>query len=159
MKTLLSLTVILFLSISFSSHVKAKDFDWLNDLSIQATADPSGFRVRLGTRFDLGDAQIRAVIEQVNSRSDAYMVLRLGELSHRPINDVLDVYRSGQQRGWGNMAKSLGIKPGSREFHALKRGHDLDYSDGHQSEKPKGKGKNKNKGKNKGKNKKNKGKH
>ena len=28
-------------------------------------------------------------------------------------------------KGWGNLAKTLGIKPGSREFHALKRGHDL----------------------------------
>jgi len=155
MKALLTITTILFLSIGSSAQVKAGDFDWLNNLSIQATADPSGFRVRLGTRFQIGDAQIQAVIGQVNSHADAYMVLRLGELSHRPINDVLGVYRSGQHKGWGKIAKDLGIKPGSSEFHALKRGHDLDYGEGKKSKKSKNKGKNKNKGKGK----KNKGKH
>jgi len=149
MKTILTIAMILFLSISFSGQVKAGDFDWLNNLSIQATADPSGFRVRLGTRFQLGDAQISAVIGQVNSHSDAYMVLRLGELSHRPINDVLDVYRTGKHKGWGKMAKELGIKPGSSEFHALKQGHDLDYGGGSNTKKSKGKSKNKNKGKGK----------
>lgn len=142
MKTLLTITMILFLSISTSAQVKAGDFDWLDNLSIQATADPSGFRVKLRTRFQIGDAQIQTVIGQVSSHADAYMVLRLGELSHRPINDVLGVYRSGQHKGWGKMAKDLGIKPGSKEFHALKQGHDLDYTGGHKS-KGKGKGKKK----------------
>jgi len=27
--------------------------------------------------------------------------------------------------GWGALAKELGIKPGSEEFHVLKGGHDL----------------------------------
>ena len=155
MKALLTITVILFLSISTSAHVKAGDFDWLDNLSIQATADPSGFRVSLGTRFQIGDAQIQAIIGQVNSHADAYMVLRLGELSHRAIKEVLGVYRSGQHKGWGKMAKDLGIKPGSSEFHALKKGHDLDNGGGHKSNKSKDK---KNK-KNKGKEKKNKGEH
>jgi len=31
-----------------SSTAIAGDFDWVRDLSIQAQADPSGFRARLG---------------------------------------------------------------------------------------------------------------
>jgi hypothetical protein len=42
---------------------------------------------------------------------------------------------------WGVLAKSLGIKPGSKEFHALKRGQDLYDSSG--TSKGKGKGKHK----------------
>jgi hypothetical protein len=60
----------------------------------------------------------------------------------RPPDYVLERYKSGRGKGWGVLAKSLGIKPGSKEFHALKRGDDL-YSIA-------GKGKGKNKGKGKG---------
>ena len=146
---------ILHLSIGQVNEAKAGDFDWLNNLSIEARADPSGFRVRLSTRFNIGSTQIRAVINQVDSASDAYMVLRLGELSSRPINDVLYTYRNNRSKGWGKMAKELGIKPGSQDFHSLKRGHDLGGDNCHGSKKAKGK-KNKNRAKNKNKEKKNK---
>jgi len=103
----------------------AGDFDWLNNLNIQAQADSSGFKMQLATRFKIGSADVQAVIGNVESPSDAYMVFRLGELSHKPIQEVLHVYRSGKRHGWGAMAQQLGIRPGSAEFHALKRGHDL----------------------------------
>jgi hypothetical protein len=124
----------------------AADFDWLKDFNVMAQADPSGFRARLATRFQIGDAQISAVVGNVKSAGDAYMVFRMGELSGRPYERVLDEYRVNQGKGWGVMAKSMGIKPGSPEFHALKRGHDLDG-------RPKGK-----KGSKKGSKKKSKGK-
>jgi len=56
-------------------------------------------------------------------------------------------YRSGKAKGWGALAKSLGIKPGSKEFHALKNGHDLHDDKDRGEEKDKGKGKDKDKGK------------
>jgi len=109
-----------------SSLAVAGDFDWTKDFNITAQADPSGFRARLATRFQIGDAKISTVIGNVREPADAYMVLRLGELSHHPPERVLEEYRSKKGKGWGVLAKSLGIKPGSKEFHALKKGHDLD---------------------------------
>ena len=120
---------VLLVSVASISSSSASDFDWVDSLNVMAKADSSGFSVRLATRFHIGDAQIQTVIGNVGSPSDAYMVLRLGELSHRPINEVITVYHSQPKNAWGAMAKALGIKPGSREFHALKRGHDMD--DGH----------------------------
>ena len=108
-----------------SSPVFASDFGWAEDFNIQAQADPSGFRARLATRFNLGDVQVKAVLSNFDSPSDAYIVLRLGEMSNRPTSYVVDRYRHNKAKGWGSLAKSLGIKPGSEEFHALKRGHDL----------------------------------
>jgi len=61
----------------------AGDFDWIKDLNIQAQADPSD-QVRLGARFRIGDAEINAVLSNVDYPGDAYMVLRLGEMSNRP---------------------------------------------------------------------------
>ena len=34
----------------------------------------------------------------------------------------MDEYRNNKGQGWGVIAKNLGIKPGSDEFHALKAG-------------------------------------
>ena len=125
----------------FSSAVVAGDFDWIRDFDIQAEADPSGFRARLATRFKIGDAQIKIVLNNIEEPSDAYMVLRLGEMSNQPTENVIEEYKSAKGKGWGALAKSLGIKPGSEEFHALKRDHDL------YDEKPKVKSKGKGKGK------------
>jgi hypothetical protein len=114
-----------------TSAVTAKDFGWTEDFNIQAQADPSGFRARLATRFNLGDVQVRAVLSNFQKPSDAYIMLRLGEISDRSTEYVLEKYSSNKTKGWGALAKSLGIKPGSEEFHALKSGHDLNDGDSH----------------------------
>jgi len=129
--------------------VSAGDFDWIRDINIRAEADPLGFRARLATRFKIGDAQINAVLSNVERPADAYMVFRFGEMSGKPTGYVIERYRSEKGKGWGALAKSLGIKPGSKEFHALKRGNDL--YDEKDKGKDKGKGKSKDKGKRKGK--------
>ena len=143
MKRLGILMVMIFMQLSFISTASASDFDWLNSLNIQAEADSSGYQISLSTRFRIGDAEVNAVIGNVDRLSDAYMIFRLGELSHRPVDEVIKVYRANGKKGWGVIAQSLGIKPGSREFHALKRGHDLEAGmenrGGHSSGKGKGK--------------------
>ncbi len=109
----------------FSLTVVALDFDWTKDFNIQAEANPSGFRARLATRFKIRDAQIKIVLNNIEEPADAYMVLKLGEMSNQPTENVIEEYKSVKGKGWGALAKSLGIKPGSKEFQALKRGHDL----------------------------------
>jgi len=110
------------------------------DFNIRAQADPSGFHARLAARFHIGDAEVITVLSNFPEPADAYVALRLGEMSGKSMEVVTKKYKSGKGRGWGALAKSIGIKPGSREFHALKRGDDL-YDDK--------KGKNKGKGKKK----------
>jgi len=127
-----------------SGAAQAGDFEWMKDVNIKAQADLSGFKASLATRFKIGGAQIDAVISNTEKPADAYMVLRLGEMSQQPTETVMARYKSGKGQGWGNLAKSLGIKPGSPEFHALKRGHDLNGGDSGASQ---GKGKGKGKGK------------
>jgi hypothetical protein len=131
-----------------SSTVLAGDFDWMKDCNIKAEADESGFRVRLRTRFKISDAEVDAVLSNTDKPADAYMLLRLGEMSQKSTNDVIKRYKANKGKGWGALAKSLGIKPGSEEFHALKKGQDI-YTDtgGKCESKEKGKGKGKGKGK------------
>lgn len=135
-KTLILVSV-MFLLASSASVVAAAEFNWMPNFNIQAQADPSGFRARIATRFNIGDVQITTVLSNFPKPADAYVALRLGEMSGKPIDYVTEQYKKGKGRGWGALAKSLGIKPGSPEFHALKRGDDL------YDQKGKGKGKGK----------------
>lgn len=106
----------------------AGDFDWTRDFNARAEVDPTGFQARLAARFTIGEAQVDTILANVGRPADAYIVLRLGEMSGKPTDSVIDHVQSGKGKGWGVIAKNLGIKPGSPEFHALKRGSDL-YND------------------------------
>jgi hypothetical protein len=146
-KMLFTVSVV-FLLVSSAAVVAAGDFDWIQDFNIRAEADPSGFRASLAARFNVGDTQITAVLSNVERPADAYMVLRLGEMSAKPTGYVIEKYKTGKGKGWGALAQSLGIKPGSKEFHALKRGSD--FFDDNDKGKGNDKGKSKSKGKGKG---------
>ncbi len=141
-KVTLSLLVMLAIVLS-ATFVAAGDFDWTKDLNIRAEADSDGFRAQLSTRFNIGNAQVQVVLGNVDSPADAYMVFRLGEMSSKPADYVLRKYKAEKNKGWGVLAKSLGIKPGSKEFKALKEGSDI-YG---KADTSKGKKKNKSKGK------------
>ena len=140
MLLMFSMTCLLVLS---AGAAAAGDFDWTSNFNIRAEADPSGFRARLAARFKIGDTQINAVLSNIDKPADAYIVLRLGEMSAKPTDYVMERYRSEKGKGWGVLAKSLGIKPGSKEFHDLKRGNDLydDHNTGKGKSKAKGHGK------------------
>ena len=142
MKSLKILFVISTILLFVSSPTLAGDFDWIRNFNIKAEADLSGLRAELAARFKIGNVEINTVLSNVERPVDAYMLLRLGEISRQQTDYVIEKYKSGRDKGWGALAKSLGIKPGSKEFHALKRGQDI------YNEKPKVKSKGKGKGKN-----------
>lgn len=123
---------------------------FLNSLNVQARADLDGFSVRVGAQFGVPVVQVRAIIDTVREPADAFMCLQIGQWTQKPSEQVVRVYKANQGKGWGVIAKAMGIKPGSAEFHALKRG-ELTFSGqpaGEQPERP-GKGKGKGKGHNK----------
>lgn len=53
---------------------------------------------------------------------DIYFACALARLAGHPCRYVVDLWERDHGQGWGAMAKRLGIKPGSAEFHRLKRG-------------------------------------
>ena len=121
---------------------------YIRDLNISAQGDVGGYKAKLEARFGTSNAQLEAVFRSVKSPADVAIVLWLGEQSRQPIDRVLEVYRVNKTHGWGSMAKSLGIKPGSPAFHDLKKGN-IQLSLADSGAKAKGKGKNKNKSKEK----------
>jgi hypothetical protein len=126
--------------------------DFLNSLNIQAQADLNGFTAKLSAQFGLPSMQVHTIIEAVKEPADAFMCLQLGQWTQKPAEQVVSVYKANRGKGWGVVAKSLGIKPGSAEFHALKRG-DLSFTGQPTGERSEGAGRGKGKGKGKGHNK------
>lgn len=151
---------ILLLHLSFINVVHAGDSDWLKKLAVEAKIDETGIKTKLAARFKLGDVKVDTVLSNVNNVEDAYMVMRLGEMSGKDTDDVLEEYQANKGKGWGVLAKRLGIKQGSREFHNLKRAHarhmdNDENNDMHEQNesREKGQGRNKGKGQGQGKNK------
>jgi hypothetical protein len=127
--------------------------EFLGSVNIEARADMPGFSAKLSTQFGVPIAQVQTVIHQVPEPADAFMIFQLGQMSGRQPDTVLGVYGPNKKKGWGAIAKELGIKPGSPEFHALKSG-DLYFTGQPVSSASPGKGKGKEKhGKGKGHNK------
>ena len=126
MKSFKTILLIWLISILFlSAPALSQDFPWVDDFNQQATKDMNAFKEKLVERFASNLNQVEGVFKEVKTASDAYMAYKLGEMSGKPLSEVINTYGKGKAKGWGALAKSLGIKPGSKEFHALKKQEDL----------------------------------
>jgi hypothetical protein len=53
---------------------------------------------------------------------DIYFACALAQVAGQPCRVVVDAWERDHAQGWGAIAKRMGIKPGSEQFHRLKRG-------------------------------------
>jgi hypothetical protein len=138
------LVVLLLVLVSVPAVASASLDSFLNNVNIEARVDLPGFSLKVSNQFGVPVPQVEAVLGMVATPADAFMVFQLGQMARRPPETVVQTYRTHKGKGWGVIAKELGIKPGSREFHALKNG-DLVFGEtpAHGSGKGKGKGRNK----------------
>ena len=113
--------------------------DFLREVDVHASVDIGSFKADLSATFDLSGDKVDGIFKVMSKPADVYMCLRVGEVSHQPIDRVIAEYKAHHGQGWGVIAKNLGIKPGSAEFHALKANR-LHSDDRHASTAKPGKG-------------------
>jgi hypothetical protein len=119
-----------FIFILLLSTVSHADLDiFLSSLNVQAKADLGGFNVKLSAQFNVPLPEVDAVVKAVDTSADAFMCFQLSKMTAKSPDVVVQVYKTNKGKGWGAIAKELGIKPGSPEFHALKNG-DFELSGG-----------------------------
>lgn len=121
-----------------------------------AFSDPDRFIRGLCERFSVKkEAIAEMLLEKKISPHAIYMMSGISNISGKNIVDVESSYTRNQGQGWGVIAKEMGIKPGSPEVHALKRGKSSQKSCPHKqrkaSKKKKHQHKHHKKGKGKGK--------
>jgi len=122
-----SLSVLSVLTITFvlsgaSLLSAADDFSIdLNKINAEASKDKSGFNADISAEFGIPIPKIEEMRLKFGMRDgDIYMACELGKMTNKPIDDVINEYQKNKGKGWGFIAKQMGIKPGSPEFKALK---------------------------------------
>jgi hypothetical protein len=108
---------------SYNANTGDNEFDdALNNLNNVAHADLDNFMNKLSGTFGISKPWIENLIKRENiPPADVYMIARTASVTNRPIYAVEKYYKANRGQGWGVMAQRLGIKPGSKEFHALKK--------------------------------------
>lgn len=113
--------------VSLSSIAVADLGSFMQDVNRQALSDIRNFNNKLSSQFGIPVPNVDAIVKAVPNPADAFMILQLSQMAHVAPEVVLQKYQRDKHQGWGRMAQDLGIKPGSPEFHALKRG-DLSFT-------------------------------
>ncbi|NEX63058.1 hypothetical protein G3574_18395 [Noviherbaspirillum sp. 17J57-3] len=120
------------LLLAFSGPALARDGleAFIEDVNVRAQVDLPGFYATVGAQFGVPASEVQVIQRSVSEPGVAFMIFQLSQMSGKPVDRVLRVYEhgTGVGKGWGMIAKELGIKPGSSDFHALKRG-DLVYGE------------------------------
>jgi hypothetical protein len=94
----------------------------LNNLNNVARADLDNFMNKLSGTFGISKPWVENLVKRENiPPADVYMIARTASVTNRTVDTVKNYYMANRDQGWGVIAKRLGIKPGSREFHALKK--------------------------------------
>lgn len=117
--------VLIFLANAQSGSLVAntgdKEFDsFLKDLNIQAQADIKLFNKNLSVKYNVPENKVEAFIQNKIEPADVFMIFETALLLNKPADDVAAAFTKHKDKGWGAIARELGIKPGSKEFHALK---------------------------------------
>ena len=109
---------------SLSATTGDNDFDLaLRSINVEAQQSLPAFYSSMSLNFGVGRQEIDVLLHRHRfSPADAYMAIRLSVLIGKPIDYVIVRYHKHKKRGWGYIARKMGIKPGSERFHLLKTG-------------------------------------
>lgn len=118
---------------------------FLTKLNTDAKTDLSKIKNNVVSAYNTTTSKIDGLLNKGMTIADIFMSFEIAALTKKNVDDVVKSYETNKQKGWGAIAKEMGIKPGSEEFHALKGNTKK------ASENSKAKSENGNKGKGKGK--------
>lgn len=92
----------------------------LKSINLEANKNLSQFKLDITKTYSTSEAKVNSMFSVGMTAGDVYIAFEIATITKKPIDDVISVYKRSKSKGWGAMAKELGIKPGSAEFHKLK---------------------------------------
>src|SRR6218665_2724523 len=92
----------------------------LKTITLEANKDLATFKANVVVTYGTTLEKVNSLFTVGMAASDVVMSFEIIKITKKPITEVIRVYKASKTKGWGVMAKELGIKPGSKEFHALK---------------------------------------
>lgn len=92
---------------------------YLSEINNKAASDYNSFRDELSEISNITAEEIDRYVKEENMEpADVYYASVLSLATERPVSEVVGLY--SEKKGWGAVAKELGIKPGSEAFHEFK---------------------------------------
>lgn len=96
---------------------------WLGDISRYATRYREPFVDEMVRYYGAPRELVGDLLDQRRwTPGDVYYACAIAQVLGRPCRYVVDEWDREHGQGWGEVAQRLGVKPGSAEFHRLKRG-------------------------------------
>lgn len=92
----------------------------LNLLNDNAKKDLTSFKSQIVSDFGLTKEKVQDLLDKSMEPAEIILSGRIADITGNSVDDVVKSYEANKDKGWGQVAKDLGIKPGSAEFHALK---------------------------------------
>lgn len=107
----------------YAPNTGDKDLDLvLSNLNVEAGVHVDAFVSELSISYALPKAQIEDLVYTMRMPfGDVFISVWLAASMKKPLSVVVKEYEANRDKGWGGMAKNLGIKPGSEVFHSLKK--------------------------------------
>lgn len=117
----LSCSIFLSAQISFNPRTGDNELDGiLKDINNNAKSNLDFFAKDVATKFSIAKASIDKVIK-IMPPGDIFMAAQIAFILGKPFDVVVKSYNVNKDKGWGVIAKEMGIKPGSPEFHNMKK--------------------------------------
>jgi hypothetical protein len=91
----------------------------LDKLNMNAKLDLPLFKNDINIDFGIPLPKIDNLLSFMQP-ADVFMTAQIANLTGKDPDVVATSYKKNKDKGWGVIAKEMGIKPGSPEFHALK---------------------------------------
>lgn len=114
----------LFISIaSFSQTYETGDKELdkvLTEVNTNAKTDLKDFKEKVAKTYSTTIEKVDKCLKEGMTPGDVVMAHEVSLISKKPIETVVTSYKKNKGKGWGVVAKEMGIKPGSPEFHKLK---------------------------------------
>ncbi|MGQ0828415.1 MAG: hypothetical protein ACT4ON_08470 [Bacteroidota bacterium] len=92
----------------------------LKNINEKAKDNLEAFAKDVSTKFDVVKSKIEKAIKTMHP-GDVFMSAQVASIIKKPFEEVTKTFEANKHKGWGTIAKDLGIKPGSAEFHEMKK--------------------------------------
>ena len=106
---------------TFKPNTGDKEMDgFLSQVNADAQKDLNAFTGMIKNKFNIVKTDVDNLLKDMLP-GDVYMAAQVATVIGKPVTEVSVAYNKNKGKGWGQIAKEMGIKPGSPEFHKLKK--------------------------------------
>jgi hypothetical protein len=93
----------------------------LQDAEDLSLADPAGFLLSISLQYKVPLKDLQALKDQGLKPGEILLAVNLLQATQKTLAQVSASWKANKGKGWGVIAKDLGVKPGSDAFQTLKK--------------------------------------